>query len=261
MTMNVQDTLDAKPIVYAAAPTYIRHSPSALNLFCASPAMFVLERVLGLRQPVGVPAHRGVAVEDGVTVGLKNPDASLEECCAAAYAKYDTLTAMSTDERREKFRGNIPDMVAMALEELRPYGVPSQCQGTVEWKPDGLKLPIFGYYDFHWAEHNITTDLKTTERMPGEVKVSHAKQVSFYVTSNNAAARVTYATPKKCQTYTVENIDAHRAALFQTAVHVEKFLNQSDDPQFFVDITAPDLESFYWSGPQARQMAFQHWHV
>ena len=39
------------------------------------------------------------------------------------------------------------------------------------------KLPIVGYFDFHWAEHNITTDLKTTERMPSEIKINHAKQV------------------------------------------------------------------------------------
>jgi hypothetical protein len=51
-----------------------RHSPSSLNLFCASPAMSVLERILGHHQPVGAPAHRGTAVEDGVTVGLLDPD-------------------------------------------------------------------------------------------------------------------------------------------------------------------------------------------
>jgi hypothetical protein len=168
---------------------------------------------------------------------------------------------MSIDERREKYRGNIPDMVAMALEELRPYGVPSQTQGFVEWKPEGLKLPIVGYYDFHWAEHNITTDLKTTEKMPSAIKINHAKQVSLYVTSNNAAARVTYTTPKKCQTYTVENIDAHRKALYQIALRVEKFLALSEDPKFFIDITVPDLDSFYWTGPIARQMAFDHWHI
>ena len=50
----------------------VRHSPSSLNLFAASPAMWVLEKILGIKQPVGVPAHRGVAVEDGVVVGLNN---------------------------------------------------------------------------------------------------------------------------------------------------------------------------------------------
>lgn len=241
--------------------TYKHHSPSSLNLFAAAPAMWVLEKVLGLRQPVGVPAHRGVAVEDGVTLGLLKPDASLEACVDVAYTRYDTITAMSTDERRERYRANIPDMIKQALTELRPYGVPSHTQGLVEWKPEGLTLPIIGYFDFHWSDHNITTDLKTTERMPSEVKVNHAKQVSLYVTSNNAGARITYCTPKKCQTYAVENVDAHRAALYQVALRVEKFLSLSDDPQFYVDITAPDLESFYWGNPAARQLAYQYWSI
>jgi hypothetical protein len=240
---------------------YIRHSPSALNLFAASPAMFVLERVLMIKQPVGVPAHRGVGVEDGVTFGLLNPNASLAECVDVAQLKYDTLTALSTDDRRQKYRDNISDMVTMALEELRPYGVPSHTQGLVEWKPDGLTLPIIGIFDYHWADHNITTDLKTTERMPSQIKVNHAKQVALYVTSNNAAARITYATPKKCVTYNVENTDAHRTALHQIALKVEKFLALSNDPQFFIDITVPDLDSFYWTAPAARQLAYEHWHI
>ena len=39
-------------------PTYHHHSPSSLNQFAASPALFVLERILGLKQVVGAPAHR-----------------------------------------------------------------------------------------------------------------------------------------------------------------------------------------------------------
>ena len=239
---------------------YVRHSPSALNLFAASPSMFVLERIVGLEQPVSVPAHRGVAVEDGVTRGLLE-DAPLPDCINSALARYDVLTAMSTDERREKCRATIPDMVKQALAELRPYGIPSETQGLVEWQPEGLELPIVGYFDYHWVEHNITTDLKTTERMPSAVKVNHARQVSLYVTSNNADPRVTYCTPRKCQTYSVENINEHRKALHQIALRVEKFLSLSDDPEFFKSITVPDLESFYWTNPAARQLAFELWRI
>ena len=241
--------------------SYVRHSPSALNLFCASLSTFVLERVCGIKQQVGVPAYRGVAVEDGVTCGLLNPEATLEECVDVAYGRYDGLAALSTDDRREKYRDTIKDMVRQALAELRPYGIPSETQGFIEWKPEGLQLPIVGYYDYHWDQHNITTDLKTTERMPSEVKVTHARQVSLYVTSNNADPRITYTTPKKCQTYGIENIDEHRKALHQIALRVEKFLSLSTDPQFYFDITAPDLESFYWGGPAARQLAFEHWKI
>lgn len=240
---------------------FIRHSPSSLNLFAASPALFVLEKIMGHRQPGNAPMYRGTAVEDGVTHGLMNPSAPLDECNAVAIQKYDTISALSGDRRREEYRATIPDMVKSALDELRPYGVPTECQKFVEWKPDGLAYPIVGYLDYHWADHNITVDLKTTEKMPSMVKVPHARQVSLYVTSNNAAARVTYITPKKHATYQIDNIDAHRKALHQMALRCEAFLALSDDPNFFINITVPDLESFYWTGPATRQLAFEHWGI
>jgi hypothetical protein len=93
-------------------------------------------------------------------------------------------------------------MVDSALSELRPYGVPNDCQGFVEWKPEGLKFPIVGYSDYHWREHNITIDLKTTEKLPiGCEGSSRSRQVSLYVTTNNADARICYTTPKKQATY------------------------------------------------------------
>jgi hypothetical protein len=234
------------------------YSPSSLNLFCASPSMFVLEKVIGRRQPVGVPAYRGTAVEAGVTAGLMEPEKPVDECIAVAHAKYDAITALSLDARRAQYRADVGPMVTAALEELRPYGVPSETQGKIEWQPEGLSVPILGYFDFHWADHNITIDLKTTEKMPSAVKIPHARQVALYVSSNNADARVSYVTPKKRITYRVDNIDDHRKALHQIALRCEQFLALSDDPEFFTRITAPDFESFYWGGP-ARQVGFEMW--
>jgi hypothetical protein len=237
------------------------YSPSSLNLFCAAPAMFILEKVLGRRQPVGVPAHRGTAVEHGVTVGLLNPHATTRECVEEALRKYDTLTALSSDERRAKYRDSIQPLVVEALEELRPYGVPSRVQGRVEWMPDGLEAPIIGYFDYEWAEHGIITDLKTTEALPSKIKTPHARQVGLYAISDNLDARLTYCTPKKRATYRLENVREHRQALHQIALRVERFLALSDDPEFFVSIIAPDLDSFYWAPPEARQAAWETWNI
>ena len=77
-----------------------------------------------------------------------NPDASLAECVNIAIVKYDTLMALSPDARRERYRETISDMVRQALAELRPYGVPSSVQGRVEWRPEGLRLPVIGYFDY-----------------------------------------------------------------------------------------------------------------
>ena len=238
-----------------------RHSPSSLNLFAASLAMFVAERILGLKQPVGAIAHRGTAVEAGLTHGLLNPDAPLEDCVAIALTSYDTLTALSGDVRREELRKTIPDVAASALEELRPYGVPTRTQERVEWHPEGLEYPIVGILDFAWDQHGIVVDLKTTAALPSKIKGGHARQVALYAASDNYSARIAYVTPKKRATYALENIKEHRNALHQIALRCERFLALSDDPEFFVSITAPDVESFYWAPPEARQTAFEVWHI
>jgi hypothetical protein len=149
-------------------------------------------------------------------------------------------------------------MVKTGLEELRPYGIPSKTQGFVEWRPEGLRCPIVGYFDYEWEQHGVLVDLKTTEKLPSSIKIPHARQVALYTQSDNIDARLTYCTPKKRATYRLENVREHRNALHQIALRVEKFLSLSDDPEFFKSITAPDYESFYWGGP-ARQIGFEHW--
>lgn len=239
-----------------------RHSPSSLNLFCAAPAMWVLERVLGRRQPVGPPAHRGTAVEAGLSVGLMDPAAPLASCVDTAMRKYRELTALSPDPRREKYGEDIPAMVEHAIAELRPYGVPSGTQGFVQWHPEGLRFPIVGYYDFAWEQHGIIVDLKTTAALPSQVKIGHARQVALYAMSDNLDARVTYCTPKKIATYRVESIREHREALRQIAMTVERFMDLfPDDPAKLAGIVCPDLEAFYWTDPGARQAAFEQWRV
>lgn len=237
-----------------------RHSPSSLNLFSACLSMFVLEKVLGRRQPVGAAAHRGTAVEAGVAHGLFNPDAGVAECVAIAERKFRELTALSTDPRREKAEDGIAGMVTRALAELRPYGVPSSTQGFIEWRPEGLTYPIVGYYDFAWDDHGIVVDLKTTEKLPSAVKQSHARQVALY-TGGNLEGRLAYITPSKSAVYRLDNVAEHRAALHRMALACERFLALSDDPEFFVSITAPDLESFYFAPIEARQTAFETWRI
>lgn len=239
---------------------FVRHSPSSLNLFASCLSMFVMEKIIGRRQPVGLAAHRGTAVEEGVSAGLMDLESALTDCVEKALTKFRELAALSTDPRRDKVEGTIANMVERALTELRPYGKPSSTQGFIEWQPDGLKFPIVGYYDFAWEEHGIIVDLKTTEKLPSEVKTAHARQVALY-TGGNLEGRLAYITPAKSAVYRLDNVAEHRAALHRMALACERFLALSEDPQFFVGITAPDLESFYFATPQARHAAFEVWGV
>ena len=239
--------------------SYERHSPSKLNLYNADPALFFLEYVLGEKQPTNAAMARGSAVEDGVTHGLTDLDAAMKECADVALTTYDSRTALLADERREKYRDTIPAMVDAALTELRQYGKPTGMQGLIEWQPDGVRLPIVGYYDYRWEDHGILADLKTTEKMPSSIKFSHARQVAHYAVSDNIDARLIYVTPKKMEIYRLENVRQHREGLALIAQSVEKFLDISDDAETLKNHALPNLDSFYWNAPQLRQRAYEIW--
>jgi len=240
---------------------YDHHSPSSCNLFAAAPAMWVAEKILGEKRPGSASMHRGVATEAGVAHGLKDLKADLPDCIKVAQSRYDALMALSPDARRSAYRSDLAPMVASGLKALRPYGEPSELQGRLEWKPDELKFPIMGFFDFKWAKKGTLVEFKTTEKMPSRIKFPHARQAAFYATSDNIDTRLTYVTPKKCETYQLENVREHRQALVNIAKTIERLLSESDDPQYFIDHTIPDLDSFYWNGPAARQMAYKYWKV
>jgi hypothetical protein len=234
-------------------------SPSTCNLFIASPAMFVLQKVLKKSSPVGAAAHRGTAVEEGIVAGLEGMP--LAQAQKVASDKFSTLTSLSGDPRKDKEQGSVPDMVAQGLSELMAYGKPTSTQGKIEYRIDGLMVPMIGYYDMEWENHGILIDLKTTHALPSKISTNHARQVALYCAarSDNLDARLCYVTPKKSAVYKLENIREHVSALGTIALTIQRFLSISADPQELVGIVAPDVDSFYFADPLARQAAFDTW--
>jgi hypothetical protein len=235
-------------------------SPSACNLFVSSPAMFVLEKVLKRRQPVGCAAHRGTAVEAGVIHGLMN-GVTEKECAEVAARKFQQLTALSGDPRKEKEQTGLAGMVTMALGELAPYGAPTSTQGKISHSVDGLSVPLIGFYDMEWADKGVLVDLKTTHALPSQISTNHARQVALYgaARGGNHDIRITYATPKKVATYRVDNPREHVLALERIALTIQRFLSITNDPQELVGIVAPDVDHYFFADPLARQAAFETW--
>lgn len=234
-------------------------SASKCNLAQADMALFYMQYVLGMKSSVGCAAYRGTAAEHGVSMGLLNLDAALDDCKAAAIAEFDKLSALSADPSREKERDAVPGIVEQALAELRPYGVPSHTQHKIEWKHPDVPIPFIGFIDFMWQDHGIIVDLKSQLRLSSEIANNHARQVALYcgATGDNMDGRVTYATPKKAATYQVENKRQHVEALVKIAKAVEKFLSVSDDPEELKAMLIPNVDSFYYSDGGTRQKAFE----
>lgn len=236
-------------------------SVSTLNLFQNATGLFIIEKLLGKRQPVGCAAHRGNAVEAGIVMGLNNPEACLDDCIEHALKEFDRLSALCVDHNRDKERKGIAGMVSHGIGELGPYGKPSHCQREVLWTHPDIPLPVKGFIDLQWEDKGIITDIKTTFRVPSEISLTHARQVASYgfAVGNNVDLRLSYISDKKAVTYRLENREQHLAALVKVSQSLEKFLSISDDPRELAQYVAVDFSSFYWSDPAARQAGFEVW--
>lgn len=227
-------------------------SASSLSVFAAEPALWVMERLLKRRGPVGCAAHRGTAAEEGVVHGLLNPDAAIEACQAIALTKYDQLSALSGDPKRQKERDAVAPIVATAIPELRKYGIPDGVQLRIERRLDGVPVPFLGFIDLRWSSLGMLLDLKTQLRLSSEISPSHARQIALYAHGTNDAAGICYATPQKVGIYRLEDAATHTAAMANIAMRLERFLSVSSDPQELAGIVVPNFETFWWNDPHAR---------
>jgi hypothetical protein len=227
-------------------------SASSLNTAAAELGVWLLERLLDKRAPVGAAAHRGTAIEAGVVMGLLYLDKPVSECQALAVEKYDSLTALSGDPNRDKEREAVAPTVEVALKELRPYGQPTHTQRRIE-KPlgDGLP-PLLGFSDIEWEQHGIVLDLKTQLRLSSDISANHGRQVAGYVHQTNSQGRVAYCSPKKIGVYPLDRVDERFQELVTIARRLDKFLSISSDPAELAAIVMPDPDSFYWSHPIAK---------
>lgn len=237
-------------------------SASSLNLWAAQPALWVMERLLGRRAPMGIPAARGKAVEQGVHLGLLGPTRSADECAAEAEREFNRLTALTGDPRRDEERPKIAGYVRGALTELRQYGVPDAYQHRVEVRLDDVPVPVIGFIDWRFSQHGLIVDLKTAERFPSEIGNGHGRQGAVYASAHgNFGMRFAYAKPapgkkdpQQVKVYEMSGDDVrrHLAALRTIALSLGRFLAVSKDARELAGLIVPDFDSFWWSEPSAR---------
>lgn len=239
-------------------------SASHINLFIAQPAMWAASYLLKKRTSVGPAAHRGSAIECGVEAALFDPEMPIATAQEMALAKFHSLTRLSADPRIEKERENIAPSVAIAIAELRQYGIPEKAEDGRQHKISidlpGVAVPIIGYLDLLFPQHGILVDLKTTSRIPSEMSEAHARQGAIYHRAKgNHQVRFAYVSTKKIAVYVLENPEDHLAAVVRAASAIENFLTLSDDAELLTRCFAPDMSSFYWGDASARALANEIW--
>lgn len=239
-------------------------SPSSVNLFIAQPALWAASYLMKRRTAVGPAAHRGTAIEAGVEAGLFDPAMPVEECQKIGEAKFHSLTRLSADGRIEKERAAVAPSIAVALAELRQYGIPDAAddgrQHKVVRQIEGIPVPVWGFLDFWWPQHGIIVDLKSTARVPSSISEAHARQGAFYAgVGGNSEVRFGYVSEKKIAVYVLQDVAAHLASFVTAAQAIERLLSLSDDSEKLTRCFAPDLSTFWWGDASARQIANEIW--
>ena len=236
-------------------------SASSLNLWLAAPSLWVMEKLLKLRTPVGCAAHRGTAVEAGVSVGLFDPAHPADACVEEAYARYDRLAALSGDPRRDDERKLIAGMVRQGL-ELRAHGAPIRPnqydQHRVEITLPDLPVPFVGYLDWMFADEVI--DLKTTQRVPSAMSEPHLRQATIYKTAHmDRRVRFFYVSDKRSEKHTLtrEQYDQALREITGATLRLQRFLSLSDDAHELAQFVPHSSESFYFNDPKAKAMALE----
>jgi hypothetical protein len=237
-------------------------SASSLNLWAAEPAIWAMERLLGHRSPPSAMMARGKAVEEGVHAGLTDTSLPVAQCIERALATYDREMTLNPDERRASERESIPGYVENGLIELRQYGIPSAYQDRVELRLDDVAVPIIGFIDWRFDEHGLIVDLKTSERLPSAISLSHARQGAIYSRAHdNYGMRFAYVKPTASKkdgraviVYELDRteVDRQLTALRQIALRLERFLNLTSDARELCGLIVPDYERFHWNNPVTR---------
>lgn len=245
---------------HAAKFGFEHYSASTLNLFSKSIGNFVMEKLIGVKLPVGAAAFRGRAVEAGLAAMMEHGETH-HHAAKLAEETFDRESALCTDPKRDKERAAIAGIIQQAWTIMEAWGRPDIVQTKIEYRVPELPLPFIGFIDFGWSQHKRIIDLKAQLRLSSEIEETHARQIALY----NAAmgwdwtSGILYATDKKAACYQLENGQRHLQALVKIARAMEMYLSISDSAEFYIDITAPDFDSFYWNDPNARNKGFQIW--
>jgi hypothetical protein len=233
-------------------------SPSSINTFAAQPSFWAFKYLLKQPDSAGASAWRGSAVEAGLDYWLANGGIR-GKSQKAAIERFELEAMGEITPEIDKERLVIFPMLEQAIEALKDVPPPKLRQYDVEYRIDGIEVPIIGKIDYEWEEEGI--DLKTTRRMKSVIPDGHGRQISLYQAARKKPYRLLYVTEKKHLFYYLskEEHERHLRHLTWHAHNIRRGLATFDDKLDLARIYPPDFTSFYWKNEQSKHLAMEIW--
>ena len=237
----------------------IKHlSASSLNTWTNAPDVWVARYLHGHRGTFGPAPRRGQVVEDAVVATLQGADMikATENCIDAFNEEFPT----GDDAAKE--RNMIPDMVRIAVDELRQYGKPEfigdgQDKINITARFDGWSIPIIGFLDLVFPDYGLVIDLKTTTRIPPVMSAEHQLQRAIYQSARgNQAVKFLYVSARKSAILEDGDPATVLAKAKLQIARLERFLS-AVDADTALSIVPHNPNSFFWKGDEnARRVLF-----
>jgi hypothetical protein len=232
----------------------IKHlSASSINLWVNAPDIWVAKYLHGFKGTFGPAPRRGQCVEQVVHDVLTGAD--FETALKAGYASFDRDFLVGTDDTMKE-RKLIGPMAEVALEELKPFGVPQsggdeQHRISITAKGDGWEIPVIGFLDLTYPDSGLVVDLKTTTRVPSKMSADHQLQRAIYAAAmGNAAVKFLYVSDKKAAWLEDGDVASTLARAKAHITRLERFLRLHSADTALSCVPCNDA-SFYWRDDQA----------
>jgi hypothetical protein len=229
-------------------------SASSLNTWRAEPALWCVRYLHKVRDESGPAAMRGNAVEAAVVQYLRIGDT--EDAKRVALDNFENNALGDLSDEMEAERAALPEYVEQACRYFSSVTAPLVAtQLKVELWLDDVPIPVIGYADLVFESGDIR-DLKTTHRIPSEPKPDHGRQASIYRKARNApSSGLVYVSPKKSLLHTVDDTDAHIAALRRDALGLMRFLDRCANPLDAIQALPVNTDGFMWGAAAKAKVA------
>jgi hypothetical protein len=219
-------------------------SPSNLNCWASSPALWAVRYGMGMRSETSAKMALGKAVEAGLQVLLTDGD--LDKANSQALATYDLDKPM---DGGDKERNLVEPMLSQTIEAMVQFdlGNPVTLQRKLTMDLPGIPVPCWGFSDFEWEK--VVLELKTTQRMPSEPSASHMRQIAFYWKATGKHPSILYVTPKAFKVFTPSLVELEYA--FEDLCYLGRTLTRTlkvvaSSPTMLLSMYPADFTNFMW---------------
>lgn len=218
-------------------------SASSLNLWRASPGVWAIRYIGGIKDAGNPAMWRGTAVENGLVALLRGQP--LSAAVAAAHQSFDLNAKdyQEIDGDMTAERGLITPMIEQCS-RWKPPSALNATQLKIEHYFDPVPIPVIGYLDL--AFDGIDIDCKSTKALPSAPRPDHIRQVSLYRAARGRNGGVLYVTNKKHAYYEIDDAAMNEALdeLAATALSLNNFLARMESREDVLRSLPVDYEHF-----------------